>query len=86
MIHSFAFIYICQQIEKTESATIGVVMCSGLNLSSGGELKLYFSCTGSTREGPGMCLGSGALSDSPAAVGDGDCAICHASCGRLSMG
>ena len=43
MIHSFAFIYICQQIEKS-----GLVMCGGLNSGSGGELKLYVGCTGST--------------------------------------
>ena len=62
MIHSFAFICICQQIEKTGLATArmamcggwnsrvttGTVMCSGLNSSSGGELELYLDCTGST--------------------------------------
>ena len=31
MIHSFAFIYICQQLEKTGSATTGTAMGSGLN-------------------------------------------------------
>ena len=55
MIHLFAFIYICQQIEKTGFAITGTMMdsgrhhCSGggLNSSSVGELKLYLRCTGS---------------------------------------
>ena len=48
MIHSFAFIYICQQIEETGSATARTLMCIGLNSSSGGELKVYLGCTWST--------------------------------------
>ena len=58
MIQSFAFIYICQQIEKTGLATAGMAISSGshcsllfwqcLNSSSGGELKLYLGCKGST--------------------------------------
>ena len=48
MIHSFAFIYKCQQTKRTGSATTGTSMCDGLNSSSGGELKLYLGCTGST--------------------------------------
>ena len=48
MIHSFAFIYICKQLETNGSATAHRCSGGGLNLSSGGELKLYLGCTGST--------------------------------------
>ena len=57
MIHSFAFIYICQQIEKlgqslpewqsAVAATANRHSGGGLYSSSGGELKLYLGCTGS---------------------------------------
>ena len=58
MIHSYVFIYICQQIEKMGQPlpewwwVVEVIThpCSdsGLDSSSGGELKLYLGCTGST--------------------------------------
>ena len=69
MIHSFAFIYICQQIEKNwvshhwnsdGSVAASAHCCSsgGLNSSSGRGLKLYLGCTGSTprscSETPGL--------------------------------
>ena len=37
MIHSFAFIYICQQIEQTRSAT------AGMEIGSGGHRPSLFS-------------------------------------------
>ena len=47
VIHSFALIYICRQIEITGLTATRTVMYSGLNSSSGGELKLYLNCAGS---------------------------------------
>ena len=40
--------FICQQTKKTGLATAGMATCGGLNSSSGGKLKLYLGCTGST--------------------------------------
>ena len=50
-LHSFAFIYICQQTKKLGQPQPKRSFGGGLNSSSGGELKLYLGSTGSTPTG-----------------------------------